>query len=178
MTVPDHRDKVPVPEENMDFAGENSGKLVSVIREHAKKLARKVCAEHILSDGPPGIGCPAISSMTGTDLVVAVTEPSLSGWSDLERLIQLAEHFHSRIHVIINKYDLNPEMSRSIKKNLEDKGIDVPGMIPYDETMVYAMVEKKTIIEYQPEGRLANELKKVWKHIQRLSVRCISTKAE
>ena len=122
----------------------------------------------MITDGPPGIGCPAISSVTGADLVVAVTEPTLSGWHDLHRLIEMIGHFHTPVYVVINKYDLNQDMSITIENNLKDQGIQTLGKIPYDESMVYALLEGKTIQEFMPDGLLAKELDSVWntlKHI-------------
>ncbi len=146
----------------LGMAEENSGKLVSKIRQEAKEIARKFHAEIIITDGPPGIGCPVISSVTGADLVVAVTEPTLSGWHDLERLIDLVGQFHTPIKVIINKYDLNEEMAFAIETKLNDKEIEILGKIPYDESIVYALLEGKTINEFESRGRVANELNKMW----------------
>lgn len=149
----------------LGIAEENSGKLVSKIRQYAKETAKKNNAEYIITDGPPGIGCPVISSVTGTDLVVAVTEPTLSGWQDLQRLIEMIGRFHTPVYVIINKYDLNEDMTQIIENNLNNKGITILGRIPYDESMVYALLEGKTINEFEPNGLVANELNKMWKFI-------------
>lgn len=152
----------------LGIAEENSGKLVTKIRQHARETALKHHAETIITDGPPGIGCPVISSVTGTDLVVAVTEPTLSGWHDLERLIDMIGHFHTPVKVIINKYDLNEEMASAIENKLKTKGIEILGRIPYDEKMVYALVEGKTIVEFEPQGVVADELIKIWDKILHL----------
>jgi len=111
----------------LGIAEENSGKLVSKIRQYAKETARTASTEYIITDGPPGIGCPVISSVTGADLVVAVTEPTLSGWHDLERLIEMIGRFQTPVKVIINKYDLNEDMANTIEKKLNDKGIEILG---------------------------------------------------
>jgi MinD superfamily P-loop ATPase len=155
----------PVVYGKLATAEENSGKLVSKIRQHAKSIARVNHAEIIITDGPPGIGCPAISSVTGASLVIAVTEPTLSGWHDLQRLIEMIDFFHMPVHVIINKYDLNKDISRAMENNLEKKGIPVLGKIPYDEAVVYALIQSKTITEYQPGGFIANELTRMWETI-------------
>lgn len=149
----------------LGIAEENSGKLVSKIRKFAKQTAIKNKAEFIITDGPPGIGCPVISSVTGTDLVIAVTEPTLSGWHDLNRLIQMTERFHTPVKVIINKYDLNTEMAEIIEKNLAGMGIPVLGKLPFDENIVTALLEGKTIIEYPPLIEITNELKEIWNTI-------------
>jgi MinD superfamily P-loop ATPase len=149
----------------LGIAEENSGKLVSKIRQHAREKARKLNAEMIITDGPPGIGCPVISSVTGSDLVVAVTESSLSGWHDLERLIALIGQFHTPLKVIINKYNLNADMTKIIENKLKVKGIEILGKISYHKSMVYALLEGKTINEFEPNGIIAGELRKVWNNI-------------
>ena len=149
----------------LGIAEENSGKLVSKIRQYAKDLAEKNKAEYIITDGPPGIGCPVISSVTGADLVVAVTEPTLSGWHDLNRLIEMIGRFQTPVKVIINKSDLNEDMTNIIEKQLNNKGIELLGSIPYDESMVYALLEGKAINEYNPNGLLANKLSEMWNKI-------------
>jgi MinD superfamily P-loop ATPase len=149
----------------LGIAEENSGKLVSKIRHYAKKTAINVNAKYIITDGPPGIGCPVISSVTGADLVVAVTEPTLSGWHDLERLIEMIGRFHTPVKVIINKFDLNEEMASAIEQKIMNKGIEILGKIPYDETMIYALLEGKTIHEYEPNGLLTNKLSEIWNKV-------------
>ena len=150
----------------LGIAEENSGKLVAKIRQYAKDTARKNNAAFIITDGPPGIGCPVISSVTGADMVVAVTEPTLSGWHDLKRLIELVDRFHTPLFVIINKYDLNRDMTDMIEYNLKEKAIKVTGKIPYDETMLHAQLEGKTINEFDPQGLLSKELNKIWNTIK------------
>lgn len=146
----------------LGIAEENSGKLVARIRQYAKETARKNNAAYIITDGPPGIGCPVISSITGADMVVAVTEPTLSGWHDLKRLIELVNRFHTPLCVIINKYDLNRDITDMIVNNLKEKAIKVTGKIPYDETMLHAQLEGKTINEFDPQGLPSKELRKIW----------------
>jgi MinD superfamily P-loop ATPase len=150
----------------LGIAEENSGRLVSKIRQYAKETAQKNCAAYIITDGPPGIGCPVIASVTGADLVVAVTEPTLSGWHDLERLLEMISRFHTAVCIIINKYDLNENMSGMIEHNLKEKGIEVSGKISYDEKMVRAQIEGKTINEFEPHGILANELNQIWNNVK------------
>ena len=145
---------------------ENSGRLVSQIRRYAKETAIKTHAHYILTDGPPGIGCPVISSVTGSDLIIAVTEPTRSGWHDLKRLIEMVGRFKTPLFVIINKYDLNEDMTLTIEKELKGKGIQVSGKIPYDETMIFALLEGKAINEFQTYGRVSNELNRIWQTIK------------
>ena len=146
----------------LGIAEENSGKLVSKIRQYAKETAREYKSDYIIVDGPPGIGCPVISSVTGADLVVAVTEPTLSGWHDLERLMDMIVRFQTPVKVIINKFDLNEEIAGTIEKKIKDRGNEILGKIPYDESMIYALLEGKTINESEPHGLVANELHKMW----------------
>ncbi len=146
----------------LGIAEENSGKLVSKIRQYAKSTALEFGHDCIIIDGPPGIGCPVISSVTGSDLVVAVTEPTLSGWHDLGRLIEMAGHFKTPVNVIINKFDLNDEMTSTIEKKLYEKRIAVLGRIPYDESVIYALLEGRTIREHDPSGPVAVEIKRIW----------------
>jgi MinD superfamily P-loop ATPase len=150
----------------LGIAEDNSGKLVSQIRHYAKETATSTNARYILTDGPPGIGCPVISSVTGSDLIIAVTEPTQSGWHDLKRLIDMVGRFKTPLSVIINKYDLNENMTISIEKKLKDKGIQVSGKIPYDETMILALLEGKTINEFKPEGTVTYELNRIWETIK------------
>jgi len=144
------------------IAEENSGKLVARIREEAKNKAREIQTDMILVDGPPGIGCPAISSVTGADMVVAVTEPTKSGWHDLQRLIEMIERFHIRIFVIINKYDLNEIISDEIEEGLKEKNIPVLGKLPYDEQVIHALISGKSITEFMKEHQLTHELREIW----------------
>ena len=149
----------------LGIAEENSGKLVSKIRQYAKNTALELHSEMIITDGPPGIGCPVISSVTGADLVVAVTEPTLSGWHDLERLINLIGQFHTPVKVIINKYDLNEDMCSVIENKLDNMKIEVLGKIPYDNSIVNALLAGKTINEFEPYGVVANKLNEIWNNI-------------
>jgi len=144
---------------------ENSGKLVSRVRKHAMQIAIKNNIPLILNDGPPGIGCPVISSLTGSRMVVAVTEPTLSGWHDLERLLELISQFKTNVFVIINKYDLNPEMTAKIESGLKFRGIHAFGKIPYDESFIHALIKGENINEYEPEGITVNKIRNIWETI-------------
>jgi len=140
-------------------AEENSGRLVALLRKEARELAESRGLDMILSDGPPGIGCPVISSLSGTTLAVIVTEPTPSGEHDLQRVISLCEHFKVRMAVMVNKWDLSPEMTAHIEKVCERKAIPVIGKLPHDPAFTLSMVQAKTIMEYgSPElGRLLQE---------------------
>lgn len=134
---------------------ENSGKLVSMVRDRAKKMSKENQLNTVIIDGPPGIGCSAISTITGVDHVVIVTEPTISGFKDLERTIQMASKFHVKIWVIINKYDLNVENAALIETYCNNHNIDVIAKIPFDKQIVEAMVQCKTIIKYAPKSDIA-----------------------
>lgn len=141
----------------LGIAQENSGKLVTKLRELAKEIAQIEKAEYIVIDGPPGVGCPVMASMTGVDLVIAVTEPTLSGMHDLKRVIELAKHFKVPVKVVINKYDLNDEMSSQMVKELEHLGIEVCGKIPFSEEILASVKACKPFLEFA-KNSLASEI--------------------
>jgi MinD superfamily P-loop ATPase len=127
---------------------ENSGRLVSLVRTKASELAEKQKSERIIVDGPPGVGCPVIASIGNTDLAVIVTEPSLSGLHDLKRAAQLAAHFRVEAAVVINKSDINEDISREIEEFCREKDILMAGRIPYSTDFVKAQLAGKSIVEY------------------------------
>lgn len=140
----------------------NSGKLVSLIRQNAKVLAEKEKSNLIIIDGPPGIGCPVIASVTGADAGLVVTEPTLSGIHDLERAIQLLRHFNVKPFVCVNMYDVNMDNTEKISRFCRENGIEVVGRIPFNSIVTEAMVNGKTIIEYSPQCDVAKEISSVW----------------
>ena len=140
---------------------DNSGKLVSVVREEARKEAEKAGADVILLDGPPGIGCPVISSITGTSKTLVVTEPTNSGWHDLERIVGLAADFEVPVDVVINKYDLNERLSEEIEKWCNSRKIPVIGKIVFDKSVVDAMTDCETITDREPNSPVSMEIKKI-----------------
>jgi MinD superfamily P-loop ATPase len=144
---------------------ENSGLLVALIRGKAQELAREKKLPLIVVDGPPGIGCPVISSLTGADGVLLVTEPTLSGLHDLDRVQALAGHFKIPSMVMINKYDLNREMSDRIEAYCRDKEIGLAGRLPYDPAVTEAMVRGKTLMEWSRNG-LGADIKAAWEQIR------------
>ncbi|MGI6717888.1 MAG: P-loop NTPase [Bacteroidales bacterium] len=139
---------------------ENSGKLVSKVREKAKEIAEKSDIEHIIIDGPPGIGCSAISAITGVDAVLVVTEPSVSGVHDLKRTLQLTKSFNLPTSVLINKYDINREVSTEIEAYCNENGIAVIGKLPFDPIVVEAMVNCASITDYTPESEISKLIEK------------------
>ncbi|HLB73414.1 MAG TPA: ATP-binding protein [Sedimentisphaerales bacterium] len=148
----------------LGIAQENSGKLVSLIRQEAKRIAAEEKKDLIIVDGSPGIGCPVIASITGTDLVLIVTEPTLSGKHDLERVADLAGGFNTPALVCINKCDLNPDMAAGIKEYSEGRGMKVAGAIRYDEAFTKAQIMKATVLEYTG-GAVSEDVKALWRNV-------------
>lgn len=131
------------------FPGEeNSGKLVSEVRIKAKKIAEERKLSYILIDGSPGIGCPVIASITGASKAVIITEPTQSGFHDLQRVLELVWHFRVKPFVVINKYNLSISITQKIEKYLEKINVPLLTKIPYDENFVHALKEKKSLVEY------------------------------
>jgi MinD superfamily P-loop ATPase len=143
----------------------NSGKLVTLVRQNARQIAEKENRELILIDGPPGIGCPLIASVTGVDVGFVVTEPTMSGIHDLERALQLLSHFHIRPLVCINMYDINKENTEKIVEFCEKNGIYVAGKIPFDPIVTEAMVNGKTVVQYSPRCTVSRGIETVWEQI-------------
>ncbi len=145
---------------------ENSGKLVTEIRKRSKEIAQETNAHFIINDGPPGIGCAAISSLSGTQIALIVIEPSKSGLHDAKRLVKLIRTFNIVMFAIINKYDINLEMSKEIKNFLTSESIQLLAELPFDIKMVEAMIESKSIVEYAPGSETSQLLKNVWENLK------------
>ena len=154
----------PMVHAKLGIAEENSGKLVTLIRKEARRIANAQNKDLLIIDGSPGIGCPVIASITGADLVLVVTEPTLSGKHDLERVARLTANFGIKTLVCINKADINPEISRSISENAIKHGLKVIGNIPYDEAFTKAQIMKATLIEYT-SGDIAEKVKTMWREV-------------
>ena len=157
---------------------ENSGKLVTVVRHNAKLLAEEQGLDWIVVDGPPGIGCPVIASITGSDAVLIVTEPTLSGVHDMKRVAELAAYFHIPTAVCINKWDLNPEMTDRIEAFCAEKGIIAAGRVPYDRVVYEALVKRKILVEHAPDSPVAAEIRKVCGKIMELAAGSGKTRAK
>ncbi|KAF5426977.1 MinD superfamily P-loop ATPase, contains an inserted ferredoxin domain [Candidatus Methanophagaceae archaeon] len=149
----------------LNIAEEASGKLVTVVRNNAQQVAEKESCELILIDGAPGISCPVIASLTGVDLALIVTEPTMSGLHDLERIMDVTRHFGIGSVVCINKYDINEENSRRITEFCRQRGVEVVGKIPYDSVVTEAMVAGKPVVEFS-EGEVSNAIGDVWDSIE------------
>ena len=141
---------------------ENSGKLVALVRQNAKKVAEKDNCELIVNDGPPGIGCPVIASLGGVDMGLIVTEPTLSGIHDMERALGLLNHFKIPALVCVNKYDINEENTSRIVEFCESNGVEVVGKIPFDTIVTEAMVAGKPIVEYAPKSNVSKAIEELW----------------
>lgn len=138
---------------------ENSGKLVSQIRTQARVKAHNENAELIIVDGPPGIGCPVIASITGTDLVLIIIEPTQSGLHDAKRVIELTKHFKIKTVACINKYDINLNISQEIKDCLKENQVELLEEIPYSKDFTDAIINNKTLIEYNENSLISNKIK-------------------
>jgi len=147
-------------------AQENSGKLVTLVKQHGRLLALDEGRELLIVDGPPGIGCPVISASAGADLALLVVEPTVSGIHDLERVLGTVNHFGVPALVCINKADLNLEHSTAIEAYCADQGIQAVGRLPYDTAVTEAMVNGEPVTAYRPEGEMAASMRAVWKQIQ------------
>jgi len=148
----------------LGIAEENSGKLVALVRQNAKLIAEKEGLDYIITDGPPGIGCPVISSLSGASLALLVTEPTLSGIHDLERVIGVCRHFGIPTLVCINKYDLNEENSCQIENYCYKEGIEVASKIPFDNVVTEAIVHGLPVVEYS-SNKATQEIKGLWQAI-------------
>ena len=151
----------PMVHARLGPAQENSGKLVSLIRKQAKNIATEQNKALVIVDGSPGIGCPVIASITGADLVLVVTEPTISGQHDLDRVIELTKHFGIPTAVCINKYDINVKIAKAIEKNAIERGLKVVGRIAYDTAVTKAQIAAKSIVEYSSNG-LKKQIVSLW----------------
>jgi MinD superfamily P-loop ATPase len=155
----------PMVHAKLGVAAENSGKLVSIVRSEARRIADERGCDLVLVDGSPGIGCPVIASVTGADLVLVVTEPTLSGLHDLERVADLTRHFGMPTMVCINKWDLNAGMSGNIEAMARQRGLHLAGRVRYDCSVTEAQVQRKTTVEYRQDGSAA-DIRDLWEQIK------------
>jgi MinD superfamily P-loop ATPase len=151
----------PLVHARLGITEENSGKLVAQVRQQARQIAEERNLGYIISDGPPGIGCPVISSLSGANLALLVTEPTLSGIHDLERVLGVCRHFGITAVVCINKYDLNEENTHQIEGYCTSQGIRIAARIPFDNAVTEAMVRGVPVVEYC-DGRVSLEIKRLW----------------
>jgi MinD superfamily P-loop ATPase len=144
---------------------ENSGKLVAMVRDKAKQVSKDNELETIILDGPPGISCAVIATITGVDKVIIVTEPTISGLHDMQRTLGVVKKFKIPAYVIINKFDLNPEMTLQIEHWCNENGITQTWQLPFDKQIVEAMVKGKSIIEYNSNLNISKKIDDIWKTI-------------
>jgi MinD superfamily P-loop ATPase len=156
----------PFVHARLGIGEENSGKLVTVVRKKAMEVAQERGLELILIDGPPGIGCPVTASLTGVNLILAITEPTLSGIHDLERILKLADHFKIPSMVCINKFDINLENTQRIVSYCTKNGSGIIGQIPYEPRVVEALVNRKTIMDYPCNG-VQDIVLNMWKDLEK-----------
>ena len=155
----------PMVHARLKPGAENSGKLVALVREQAEALARAKERDWVIIDGPPGIGCPVIASLSGVDLAVLVTEPTLSGAHDLVRALDLTAHFRIPSVVIVNKYDLNVEITERIEREAEARGACSLGRLAYDAVFTGAQRHALSVVEYR-DNPSSQELKRIWQRIK------------
>jgi len=146
----------------LGIAQENSGKLVALVRQNAKLIAERENLDYIITDGPPGIGCPVISSLSGANLALLVTEPTLSGIHDLERVIGVCRHFGVRVLVCINKCDINEDNANRIESYCGEERIEVAARISFDNVMTEAIVQGLPVVEYA-DGKVTQQIKGLWR---------------
>jgi MinD superfamily P-loop ATPase len=149
----------------LGIAEENSGKLVSCIRQEARKLAEELKLEMIITDGPPGIGCPVIAAIGGATALALVVEPTVSGLHDMSRLADLARHFRVPCFLCVNKFDLNLEMTASLEEEARRREMQVVGRIPFDPVFTEAMIAGQTVIEYGNNSKVTSAVREIWETI-------------
>jgi len=155
----------PMVHASLGIAEENSGKLVTLVRQEAKKLAERDGLQLILTDGPPGVGCPVIASIGGATAVLIVAEPTLSGKHDMERVAELAAHFKTPAMVCINKFDLNPDETVAIEELAAKKDVTVVGRVPFDPVFTKSMVQGQTVFEYDGNSEASRAVTQVWEKL-------------
>jgi len=149
------------------FAGrENSGKLVTAVREQSRRVSLETGRSLVIIDGPPGIGCPTIAASTGVDLALLVAEPTASGIHDLRRTLAMVEHFRVPALVLVNKADINPRQASVIAAFCRERGLDLAGEIPYDTVVTRAMVSGQPVTMQEPEGVVSAALHAVWEKVR------------
>ena len=155
----------PMVHARLKAAGENSGKLVSLLRTEARKTAKNRDIDLVIIDGAPGIGCPVISSITGADLVLVVTEPTLSGFHDLERVIRLTSHFGIATKIVVNRYDINEKIAMQAEKHAQKLGVGCVGRVRCDPAVTQAQIQGLSVVEHSSSGAAA-DITEVWGNLQ------------
>jgi len=156
----------PMVHARLGIAEENSGKLVALVRQEAKKIAESKNMNFIITDGPPGIGCPVIASLGGASAVLIVTEPTVSGLHDMDRVAELVEYFKIPGMVCVNKYDLNHDKALEIENLAKKRNMPVLERIPFDPIFTKSMIQGKTIVEYNSKSETCKAVKNIWNQIK------------
>jgi MinD superfamily P-loop ATPase len=154
----------PMVHARLGVAAENSGKLVSTVRREARRIAEQEHHSLVIIDGPPGIGCPVIASVTGASLVLVVTEPTVSGEHDLERVLSLARHFSIPSAVCVNKWDINPGMTERIENRARESGARVAGRVRYDRAVTSAQLQELAVVETASPA--AADIRHIWDELK------------
>jgi MinD superfamily P-loop ATPase len=155
----------PLVHARLNPGGENSGKLVSQVRTAARELATERGADTVLVDGPPGVGCPVIAAISGAAQVLVVTEPTLSGLHDLQRVLELTRHFGIRTAVCVNKWDINPDLTETIEADARAADCRVAGRVRYDRAVTVAQIQGQTLIELG-DTAAGNDIRRVWGEVR------------
>lgn len=149
----------------LGIAEENSGKLVTLVKQNAKEIGERENKDYIIIDGPPGIGCPVISSLANIDLALIVTEPTLSGIHDMERVADVAKHFGVHTKVVINKYDINLKNTQDIRKICHSRNIEVLAELPYSQKVIQSLVKSSILVEFCND-RIVKDIIALWERIK------------
>jgi MinD superfamily P-loop ATPase len=157
----------PMVHAKLGVAQENTGKLVSLIRKEAKKIAASQNRQLLIVDGSPGIGCPVIASITAADFVLVVSEPTLSGQHDFERVAELTQHFNIPTALCVNKYDINPELTEELEQLAARRGVMTVGRVQYDNALTKAQLAAKSVVEYC-DNAVTYQIKDAWNHVNAL----------
>lgn len=154
----------PLVHARLGIAEENSGKLVTLVRNKAKEIAQDDQRDLIITDGPPGIGCPVIASLADASAALVVTEPTLSGVHDMERVLSVCSHFNVSAFVCINRYDLDEENTKKIEEYCRKQSVPVVGRVPFDKVVTEAMVQGLAVVEYS-DGEVSKSIKELWDRV-------------
>jgi MinD superfamily P-loop ATPase len=154
----------PMVHAQLTIGAENSGKLVSIVRREARKIAEQIKSPWVIVDGPPGIACPVIASITGASLALIVIEPTLSGVHDMDRVLALTTHFGIPAMICVNKWELNPTISEQIERNAQSSGVSLAGRICYDRAVTDAQIKAITVVEHG--GQAAEDIRRIWEKLQ------------
>jgi MinD superfamily P-loop ATPase len=157
----------PMVHARLGIAAENSGKLVSTVRKEARRIAEEKGSSLIIVDGPPGIGCPVIASLSGATFVLVVTEPTVSGEHDLKRVLELTNHFKIPAAICVNKWDLNPDMTERIENMARQSGAQPAGRVRYDPAVTTAQIQEKAVVEI--ECQAGEDVRKLWQTLKQHS---------